>query len=69
MAGLSKKSRKHGRDRVKCKQYRLEDKRTKNKAKRLARRWKNYKDQPPKALKGIRDKELKYMIEKRLKIK
>ncbi len=66
MAGQAKKSRKHGNDRIKCKEYRLENKRLKNKSKRLARRWKNYKIQPPKALNGIKDGELKHMIEKKL---
>ena len=48
--GASKKSRKQSRYLAKCKRYFSESKRIKNKVSKLMRKWKNYKIQPPLAL-------------------
>lgn len=46
--------------------YRDENRRLRNKVSRLARRWKNYKKQPPRALKGLTDNALRALVLKRL---
>ena len=45
--------------------YRANNTRNKHKANQLAKRWKNYKIQPPKALKGLAN-ELRRMVENKL---
>ena len=56
-------NRKKGRDLVKCKRYRLENRKMKNKARRLIKRWRNYKIQPPLALNGLKNNnELFHMV-------
>ncbi len=59
--------RKHGRSSAKCARYKSENRRMKNKANRLVRRWKTYKKQPPKALQGLKNnKELFHMVKSKL---
>lgn len=59
--------RKIGRNSAKCARYQSENRRIKNKANRLVKRWKTYKTQPPKALQGLKNnKELFHMVKSKL---
>jgi len=50
------KGRKHGRNRKRCERYKAENRRVKNKARKIAKRIRNYKE-PKNTLKGM-NKEL-----------
>lgn len=47
-------------------EYRSQKRREKNKISKLIRRWKGYKQQPPRALNGIQDLGLRERIKKAL---
>lgn len=46
--------------------YRSENRKVKNKVSKLAKRWRTYKVQPPKALNGILDGQLKILIKNKI---
>lgn len=57
--------KKKASNKEKCQAYKSEGRLMRNKAHKLARRWKGYKD-PTKALNGIKDKQLRDMVDKLL---